>query len=221
MNKNFKCVIFDLDGTLIDSGPDLASSLNYVLRKQGFEDIKPSILGDLVGGGAEMMIRRGFDYIKSKIDEKKVQIYISQFLEYYYNNCTNQTKLYKGVETTLKYLKKRNIKVCLCTNKKQYLTDKIIKEFELDNYFDFILGSSEKLEMKPSVQMLEFCSQKLQINSSEQCVMIGDSDNDIIPANRLNMTSIYVRYGYGELSKNLFASYEVNEIKEIIGICNF
>ena len=101
------------------------------------------------------------------------------------------------------------------------LTDKIIKEFELENYFDFILGSSEKLEMKPSVQMLEFCSQKLQVNSSEQCVMIGDSDNDIIPANKLNMTSIYVRYGYGKLSKNLFASYEVNEIKEIIGICNF
>lgn len=221
MNKNFKCVIFDLDGTLIDSGPDLASSLNYVLRKQGFEDVKPSILGDLVGGGAEMMIRKGFDHIKAKFDEKKVQIYISQFLEYYYNNCTNQTKLYVGVETTLKYLKKRNIKVCLCTNKKQYLTDKIIKEFELENYFDFILGSSEKLEMKPSVQMLEFCSQKLQVNSSEQCVMIGDSDNDIIPANKLNMTSIYVRYGYGKLSKNLFASYEANEIKEIIEICNF
>lgn len=221
MNKNFKCVIFDLDGTLIDSGPDLASSLNYVLRKQGFEDVKPSILGGLVGGGAEMMIRKGFDHIQAKIDEKKVQTYIYQFLEFYYNNCTNQTKLYEGVEKTLEYLKKRNIKVCLCTNKKQYLTDKIIKEFKLENYFDFILGSSEKFEMKPSVQMLEFCSQKLQINSSEQCVMIGDSDNDIIPANKLNMTSIYVRYGYGELSKDLFASYEVNEIKEIIGICNF
>ena len=101
MNKNFKCVIFDLDGTLIDSGPDLASSLNYVLRKQGFEDVKPSILGGLVGGGAEMMIRKGFDHIQAKIDEKKVQTYIYQFLEFYYNNCTNQTKLYKGVEATL------------------------------------------------------------------------------------------------------------------------
>ena len=221
MNKNFKCVIFDLDGTLIDSGPDLANSLNYVLKRQGFKGVNQSILGSLVGGGAEMMIRKGFDHLQVKIDEKKVENYIFQFLEYYYNNCTNQTKLYEGVENTLKYLKKENIKVCLCTNKKQYLTNKIIKEFNLEYYFDFILGSSKELQMKPSIQMLEFCLKKLEINSSEQCVMIGDSDNDILPANKLNMTSIYVRYGYGKLSKNIVASYEVNKIREIIDICNF
>ena len=71
MNKNFKCVIFDLDGTLIDSGPDLASSLNYVLKKQGFEGVNQCVLGSLVGGGAEMMIRKGFDHIQVKIDQKK------------------------------------------------------------------------------------------------------------------------------------------------------
>ena len=221
MNKNFKCVIFDLDGTLIDSGPDLASSLNYVLKKQGFEGVNQSVLGSLVGGGAEMMIRKGFDHIQVKIDEKKVENYIFQFLEYYYNNCTNKTKLYEGVESTLKYLKKENFKVCLCTNKRQHLTNKIIKEFKLEGYFDFILGSSEELQMKPSVQMLEFCLKKLKINSPKQCVMIGDSDNDILPANKLNMTSIYVRYGYGKLSKNVVASYEVNKIMEIFDICNF
>ena len=75
--------------------------------------------------------------------------------------------------------------------------------------------------MKPSVQMLEFCLKKLKINPSAQCVMVGDSNNDILPANKLNMTSIYVRYGYGKLSKNIVASYEVNNIKEIIDICNF
>ena len=75
--------------------------------------------------------------------------------------------------------------------------------------------------MKPSIQMLEFCLKKLEIKSSEQCVMIGDSDNDILPANKLNMTSIYVRYGYGKLSKNIVASYEVNKIMEIFDICNF
>ena len=221
MNKNFKCVIFDLDGTLIDSGPDLANSLNYVLKKQGFKGVSQSILGSLVGGGAEMMIRKGFDHIQVKIDEKKVENYIFQFLEYYYNNCTNQTKLYEGVENTLKYLKKENIKVCLCTNKKQHLTNKIIKEFNLEYYFDFILGSSKELQMKPSIQMLEFCLKKLEIKSSEQCVMIGDSDNDILPANKLNMTSIYVRYGYGKLSQNIVASYEINKIKEIIDIFKF
>ena len=78
MNKNFKCIIFDLDGTLIDSGPDLANSLNYVLKKQGFKDVNQSILGSLVGGGAEMMIRKGFEHIKQKLMKKK-ETYISQF----------------------------------------------------------------------------------------------------------------------------------------------
>ena len=75
MNKNFKCVIFDLDGTLIDSGPDLANSLNYVLKKQGFKDVNQSVLGSLVGGGDEMMIRKGFEHIEAKVDEKKIETY--------------------------------------------------------------------------------------------------------------------------------------------------
>ena len=75
--------------------------------------------------------------------------------------------------------------------------------------------------MKPSVQMLEFCLKKLEIKSSKQCIMIGDSDNDILPASKLNMTSIYVKYGYGELSEKVVADYEVNKLEEIIDICNF
>ena len=67
MNKNFKCIIFDLDGTLIDSGQDLTCSLNHVLEKQGHTKINEDVLGGLVGGGAEMMIRKGYNYLNLKI----------------------------------------------------------------------------------------------------------------------------------------------------------
>ena len=63
MNKNFKCVVFDLDGTLIDSGPDLVDSLNFVLKKNNLNGIDKKVIGNLVGGGAEAMIRRGYDFL--------------------------------------------------------------------------------------------------------------------------------------------------------------
>ncbi len=217
MNKKFKCIIFDLDGTLIDSGPDLVESLNYVLKNEGLGNINHSILGSLVGGGAEMMIRKGFQYLNSKIDENKVQFYIDQFLKYYFKKCTHKTKLYKGVEKTLKCLKESKIKICLCTNKKQYLTNKIIKGFNLDKYFDLILGSSEKFKMKPDIQMLEYCSKQMEVNYKE-CVMVGDSENDIIPANILEMTSIFVRYGYGELNGSVVADFSIDKIYSVLDI---
>ena len=70
MNKNFKCVVFDLDGTLIDSGPDLLDSLNFVLKKNNLKAISGDVIGNLVGGGAEAMIKRGYAFLGEKLDNK-------------------------------------------------------------------------------------------------------------------------------------------------------
>ena len=121
MNKNFKCVAFDLDGTLIDSGPDLLDSLNFVLQKNNLNTIDSRIIGNLVGGGAEAMIRRGYAYLNKKLDEKIIPELINQFLEYYESNCTKKTKLYPNILEILKSLKEKEIKICICTNKRQYL----------------------------------------------------------------------------------------------------
>ena len=93
MNKNLKCVIFDLDGTLIDSGPDLLNTLNYVLTENNLKGIDRSVLGNLVGGGAEAMIRRGYKHLNTHLDEKEIPSLIDLFINHYYENCTNQTKL--------------------------------------------------------------------------------------------------------------------------------
>ena len=79
MNKNFKCIIFDLDGTLIDSGPDLLNSLNHVLKIEGLEKVSKNVLGNLVGGGAEVMIRKGFQHLGFNFDESKMNGYVSDF----------------------------------------------------------------------------------------------------------------------------------------------
>ena len=214
MNKNFKCVAFDLDGTLIDSGPDLLDSLNFVLQNNHLNTINSSIIGNLVGGGAEAMIRRGYSYLNKKLDEKIIPELINQFLEYYESNCTKKTKLYPNILEILKSLKEKEIKICICTNKRQYLAEKIIKELQIDNFFDVIVGSQKSIQLKPSTEMLEIFLKKLLLKPKE-VIFIGDSTKDIIPANILGMTSVFVKYGYGKIKESNKADFQISNAKEL------
>ena len=214
MNKNFKCVAFDLDGTLIDSGPDLLDSLNFVLQKNHLNTIDSSIIGNLVGGGAEAMIRRGYAYLNKKLDEKIIPELINQFLEYYESNCTKKTKLYPNILEILKGLKEKEIKICICTNKRQYLAEKIIKELQIDNFFDVVVGSQKSIQLKPSTEMLEIFLKKLLLKPKD-VIFIGDSTKDIIPANILGMTSVFVKYGYGKIKESNKADFQISNAKEL------
>ena len=213
MNKNLKCVIFDLDGTLIDSGPDLLNTLNYVLTKNNLKEINGSVIGNLVGGGAEAMIRRGYKHLNTHLDEKEIPSLIDLFINHYYENCTNQTKLYNGVLDILKFLRKKTI-ICLCTNKKQFLAEKILEELGVINFFSYILGSDGKTPLKPEVEMPKKCLKKFKI-PADQVVFVGDSENDILPANQLGMFSVHVTYGYGKIGNNVRADLVIKEIKEL------
>jgi phosphoglycolate phosphatase len=214
MNKNFKCVAFDLDGTLIDSGPDLLDSLNFVLQKNNLNTINSNIIGNLVGGGAEAMIRRGYAYLNKKLDEKIIPGLIKQFLEYYESNCTKKTKLYPNILDILKSLQEKEIKICICTNKRQYLAKKIIKELQINDFFDVIVGSQKSVQLKPSTEMLEIFLKKLLLKPKD-VIFIGDSTNDIIPANILGMTSVYVKYGYGKIKESDKADFQISNAKEL------
>ncbi len=213
MNKNFKCVIFDLDGTLIDSGPDLLNTLNYVLSRNNLEEIDSSVIGNLVGGGAEAMIRRGFKHLNAHLDEKKIPTLINLFINHYYKNCTNKTRLYLGVLNTLNFLRERAY-ICLCTNKKQFLAEKILEELGIINFFNFILGSDGKTPLKPEIEMPKKCLEKSKI-PSDQVVFVGDSTNDILPANQLAMFSVHVTYGYGKLEEKVRANLVIDKIKDL------
>ena len=214
MNKNFKCVAFDLNGTLIDSGPDLLDSLNFVLQNNHLNTINSSIIGNLVGGGAEAMIRRGYAYLNKKLDEKIIPELINQFLEYYESNCTKKTKLYPNILEILKSLKEKEIKICICTNKRQYLAEKIIKELQIDNFFNVIVGSQKSIQLKPSTEMLEIFLKKLLLKPKD-VIFIGDSTKDIIPANILGMTSVFVKYGYGKIKESNKADFQISNAKEL------
>ena len=213
MNKNFKCVIFDLDGTLINSGPDLLNSLNYVLSQNNLNRIDKNVIGNLVGGGAEAMIRKGYSHLNAILDEKKIPFLVNLFIDHYHKNCTRETTLYDGVLDILKFLNEKTY-ICLCTNKKQFLAEKILEEFEVNNFFNYILGSDGKTPLKPEIEMPKKCLDKFQL-LADQVVFVGDSENDILPAKRLGMFSVHVTYGYGKLQEKFEADLVISKIKEL------
>ena len=213
MNKNFKCVIFDLDGTLINSGPDLLNSLNYVLAQNNLERIDKNVIGNLVGGGAEAMIKKGYTYLNAYLDEKKVPFLVNLFINHYYKNCTKETTLYDGVLDILKFLKEKTF-ICLCTNKKQFLTEKILRELGVESFFNYILGSDGKTPLKPEIEMPKKCINRFHL-PADQVVFVGDSENDILPANQLGMFSVHVTYGYGKLEEKINADLVIEKIREL------
>ena len=212
--KKIKSFIFDLDGTLINTAPDLLDALNHTLIKNSLPKISPRLIGNLVGFGATQMIKKAFNHFKKDVNTKDLDILTEEFLDFYKVNCSKKSKPYPMVKNTLKSLYSGNYKLVVCTNKKQKLAEKVIEDLKLKSYFQFILGSSEKFKMKPNTEMLEFCLRKLKMNNKE-AVMVGDSLNDISPAIQMKMKNIYVKYGFGSLGK-IKPTYKIKEFNEIL-----
>ena len=218
MNKKIKCILIDLDGTIINSGPDLIDSLNFVLRNQNIKPVERSIIGSLVGGGAKAMITKAYENLKLK-PPLNIDSLIEDFLKFYFYNCSKRSFLYPNVFNTLKDLKSK-FKIALCTNKKQFITEKILIDFKIEDFFDCVLGSNSKIKLKPDTEMLEYCLNEFNV-IPEQAIMVGDSSNDIIPAKALGMKSIYVTYGYGKIEKAIEPDYVIDCFDEILRIIKF
>ena len=192
-----KSLIFDLDGTLINTGPDLMNALNYLLKKNNLKEIEQKYIGNLVGFGALNMIKKGFNFYGKYPNEFELKDHTKKFLNYYKQNCSKYSFLYPGVKKTLSILSKRKIILSVCTNKNQFLANKVLKELKIKKYFKIILGSSSSLKLKPDTEMISFIMKKLNSHKNET-IMVGDSVNDIHPAKILNIKSVFVTYGFGE-----------------------
>ena len=218
MNKKIKCILIDLDGTIINSGPDLIDSLNFVLRNQNIKPVERRIIGSLVGGGAKAMIIRAYQNLKLK-PPLNIDLLIEDFLAFYFDNCSKRSFLYPNVFNTLKELKSK-FKIALCTNKKQFITEKILMDFKIEDFFDCVLGSDSKIKLKPDTEMLEYCLNECHV-APEQAIMIGDSSNDIIPAKDLGMKSIFVTYGYGKIEESIKPDYVIDGFNEVLKVLKF
>jgi len=214
--ENKKLLIFDLDGTLINSALDLAKAVNYMLKELGLQPHKENTIHGWVGNGALTLVKRallGKREVDDSLDDATVQKALKIFLDYYEVNLCNATVPYPDVPQTLQYLKEKGYILAIVTNKPFAFVAPILETLKMDELFSLILGGDSLKEKKPHPQpLLHLCETLKQ--SIESAVMIGDSKNDILAANACSMDSVGVTYGYnyGE---------EISEHKPSVVIDNF
>ncbi len=196
--SNKKVIIFDLDGTLIDSSPDLALAINHMLTSIGKTTFSLDEIHHWVGNGAQMLVKRalsGSAEIAEDIDEKEFENALDIFLKFYAKNLAVKTVTYPHVTATLAHLKAHGYKLAIVTNKPFDFVAPILKELKLKEYFEFHLGGDSLKEKKPNPAPLLYVCDKLHVKPAD-CVMVGDSKNDILAAQACDMQSIGLTYGY-------------------------
>ena len=191
-------LIFDLDGTLVDSAPDLALSINEMLSKLNRATFSEQKIRGWVGNGAQVLVKRalvGATVVPEHIPDANVEQALEIFLASYQKNICVHSALYPGVKMTLQQLKSQGYRLAIVTNKPLVFVEPLLAGLGLDNLFELILGGDSLPKRKPDPMPLLHVCQTLDI-SPKNCVMIGDSSNDIIAAKAANMDSIGLTYGY-------------------------
>jgi len=212
-------VIFDLDGTIIDSAPSLHKAVNFMLKKMGKEPLDLETVRDFIGNGAAILVKRALvrnrEYQNYTIDENQAQEALNILLEYYQANLTADTILYDDVTQTLQKLKDANYKLALATNKPNQFVQEILEHFKIDRYFDYTIGAGVVEHKKPHPQMLLKVCKELQ-SKPQDAIMVGDTNNDILAAKSANMDSIALTHGYSHIDlKSLNPSFLCNHFSEI------
>ena len=191
-------LIFDLDGTLVDSAPDLARAGNLMLAKLGKETFSEQCFRNWIGNGARVMVQRalsGSADIDPKLDPILIEKALAIFLQAYAENVCVKTRLYPGVASTLRSLKAQGYHLVIATNKPDHFIEPILKGLKIDQLIELSIGGETLPQRKPDPAQLHHICEKLGVGI-EQCLMVGDSKNDILAANAAGMDSIGLTYGY-------------------------
>lgn len=206
-----RLIIFDLDGTLVDSRIDITNAINYALKDYGIGPYTVEEITSLVGRGITKLIE---DLIKP-YKEIPVNNVIERFLEHYERHIIDNTRPYAGVKETLEEL--RDYKKAVISNKREYLSKKALEGLGLLRYFEIVLGSDSTPEKKPSPLPVRMVLEKLNIPGSE-AVIVGDSDLDIKAGKSAGVLTIAVSYGYRPRELLLEADHIIDSIKELTGL---
>jgi phosphoglycolate phosphatase len=213
-------ILFDLDGTLIDTAPDLMNAHNHVMKKFGYETRSTDEIRNLVGKGAASMIGRSmWNQAKNELnkinDEKIKSQMVKEFIDYYGKNIANESKLINGVKEFLIWCKSKDISMAVCTNKTEHLAVNLLKEIKIYNFFEYVAGYNTFEYCKPDPRHLTNVVEILQGNI-KKTLMIGDSETDADSAKAANMPFILVEGGYTD--KNPDEIYHNYLVRDFIGL---
>ncbi len=190
----YDLVIFDLDGTLLNTIGDLAASVDYVMRSRNLPEHTDAEYRQMVGGGIKRLVERALPEDLAQ-DEAYVEECVMQFRRYYVDNIDCHTEPYAGMHALLAELRRLGVKVAVASNKFQHGTDRLVAKFFGDIDFVAIEGNREGAPLKPDPQIVRNILQIADVQS-ERAVMVGDSGIDIRTACAAGISSIGVAWGF-------------------------
>ena len=213
-------VLFDLDGTLVDTAPDLMRAHNHVMKKFGYPTKSTEEIRNLVGKGAGALIGRSIwgqakKEFHSVLDLKIKDEMSKEFVNYYGKNIINESTLIKGVKEFLIWCKDQNISMAVCTNKQEHLSNDLLKKIGIYDFFEYVAGSDTFDYCKPDPRHLTSVVEILD-GDINKTIMIGDSETDANAAKAAEIPVILLENGYTE--KNTTEIYHNHLIKDFIGI---
>lgn len=191
-------LLFDLDGTLVDSAPDLALAVNRTLKDLNKATFDQDTIHHWVGNGAKVLIERalsGSAIIDKELDETLTEDALTIFLAHYQQCLCIESVLYDDVQEGLFSLKAAGFRLAIITNKPAVFIQPILTGLGIDNVFELLIGGDTLAEKKPHPAPLNYALKQLNV-VAEKCVMIGDSKNDILAAKAANIDSVGLTYGY-------------------------
>jgi len=210
-------VIFDLDGTLLDTAPDLASALNEVLKEEGHQTLSLSAVRSMVGKGAVEMLKKGLaesGHIPSESD--LLGDLRPRFLKHYQNCYLEGTKPFPAVADTLGKLKEKGHPMAVCTNKSYDMSVAILNGLDLEKYFLGIIGGDTLQTAKPDPAPVD-AAIALTKGRRSSSIMVGDSITDVTAAHAAGIPVIAVSFGYTDIEPhNLGADSVIDHFDELI-----
>ena len=193
-------ILFDLDGTLVDTAPDLMNAHNYVMKKFGSETKSTDDIRKMIGQGAKSLIGRSvWGQAKkefSKIKDKKItDEMVKDFIKYYGENILIESELIEGVKDFLDWCKDQKISLAVCTNKQEHLAIDLLKKINIYDYFEYVAGSNTFDYCKPDPRHITSIIEILN-GDIKKSIMIGDSETDANAAKAADVPFILLEDGY-------------------------
>ena len=188
-------ILFDLDGTIVNTAPDLMAAHNHVMKKFGHAEKKLSEIKSLAGRGAWVMMQRSF---KEEIKDEKIKKKMTkEFIDFYAKNIDRESQPINGIIEFLKWAKNKKISMAVCTNKQERLAVDLLKKLDMSKYFEYIAGADTFEFNKPDPRHLTSVVEIIG-GDLKKTMMIGDSEVDANSAHNANLPFVLIKDGYTE-----------------------
>ena len=219
MSQKFT-ILFDLDGTLVNTAPDLMLAHNHVMKKYGYDERKLSDIKKLAGRGSKVMLAKSMHEIaelsgKIKKTDEVVEKMTKEFIDFYSKNIVKESTLKKGILDFLGWCKENSILMGVCTNKQEHLSIDLLKKIKIYHFFNYVAGGNTFNHNKPNPRHL---TDTIEIMGGDikKSLMIGDSETDSNASKAANIPFILIEDGYTEKKTNEI--YHDHLVKDFVGM---